>query len=192
MLFVFTSNLISHFPSPFLLLIYKSCFFPSTPALLLRHFFLVTFLCPSFLLYYFLSWYFTCSLFFFHPTPLVCDFRQCSLGILSRAGGRWILSWLHSQSHAHLRAHTDLPEMVIEEQCQTTRLIASMLIRASQETSLGLLATAWHWLWYLPTSLLDSGRIWSTEGNVLFNNYNHKKWLTFTNQTLVQQLQFWQ
>lgn len=69
------------------------------------------------------------------------------------------------------------------------RLSASIPIRAAQETSLGLLATAWHWLRYFPARFFLSGKNLKPWGYTLLNIDNHEHWLQTPDQTQVHQLQ---
>lgn len=152
----------------------SSLSFPSLPPFLLSHF------PPSSLLVH--------SLAIFHPTPLAYGSGQCSPSILAQAGGRWVSPWLHTHAHRHMRMclHT--------QTCwgwlmSNARLSASMPIRVAQETSLGLLASAWHWLGYSPACLFHSGKNLKSWGYTLLNIDNHKQWLQVTDQTQVQELQ---
>ena len=109
-----------------------------------------------------------------HSSAFAYGSGQCSPTILAQAGGRWVSPWLQTRTHRHMRmcAHT--------RTCwgwwlmSNARLSASMPIRAAQETSLGLLATAWHWLRYLPAFLLHSGKNLKSWGYILLNIDNHK------------------
>lgn len=139
---------------------------PSSPFIILHIPCLLFYFLPLFVLDH--------SLSFFHPTPLAHGSGQCSPSILAQAGGRWVSPWLHTRTdkHMHTCVHT--------QTCwgwwlmSNARLSASMPIRAAQETSLGLLATAWHWLRCLPACLFHSGKNLKSWGYTLLNIDNHK------------------
>lgn len=142
---------------------------------------------PPFTLAHFLpSSSFFHSLSFCHPTPLAACSGQCAQSILAQAGGQWVSPWLHTRTHRHMHLCMHTQTCWRWWLMSNAKLSASMPIRAAQETSLGLLATAWHWLQYLPACLLHSGRTLKSWGYTFLSTDNHKKWLRITDQTPVQ------
>lgn len=129
-LFVFSLCLLSHF---FVTLSSSHCFvhfFPSTvpPPLLYS-----SSLSPSHPLVSFPSLVFTRSLSFLFPSHSFC-LRFWAMFTKHIGTGWWSMSFamithMHTQTHAYVRAHTDLLGMVVDEQCQTQHPCPSELLK---------------------------------------------------------------
>lgn len=124
----------------------------------------------------FLSFIFSCSLTLLFPSYSTCLWFWEVFTKHIGTGCWWMgLPWLHTCTNRHtcLCVHT--------ETCwrwwlmSNARLSASKPIKAAQETSLGLLATARHWLPYLPACLFHCGRNLKSSGITLLNTHNPMK-----------------
>lgn len=185
-LLCYLSFLSVFYPTLFYLFL-LSCLCPnisSTPPPPLFYFTLRLLSLSSFILSHFLSSSLLIhSLRFFLPTPFAYGSWQCSPSILAQAGGRWVSPWLHTCTYRHMHMCVHKLTCWGWWLMSNARLSASMPIRAAQETSLGLLATAWHWLQYLPACLFHSGKNLKSWGYTLLNIDNHRQWLGITDET---------
>lgn len=135
----------------------------------------------SFILFHFLSSIFTHSVIFLFPSHSSCLWFWA---VFTKHIGTWWWSMsfaMISDTSTRMHAHTHARVCVQTQTCwgwwlmNNARLSASMPIWAAQETSLGLLATAWHWLQYTPACFFLSTKNLMSWGYTLLNIDNHKK-----------------